>query len=124
MMWGDAVLPWLWTLNVAGTPHRYATYTDGVRALTHWVAVRGIRNVDCGPMQVNWRWHSDKLETFQSAMDAHHNLAVGAALVAQHYRDSNDWFVAAGRYHHPTDTARAQTYARGVWRRIAQLEAA
>ena len=57
MLWGEKVLPWLWTLNVRGTPHRYATYDDGVRALTNWVTVQKVRNVDCGPMQINWRWH-------------------------------------------------------------------
>lgn len=121
MLFGERVLPWLWTLNVAGRPHRYETYGDGVRALTHWVRTRGIRNVDCGPMQVNWRWHGDKLQSFEKALDAHYNLAVGASILATHYRDSGDWVVAAGRYHHPTDTTRAANYAKAVFRRIPML---
>ena len=124
MLWGERVLPWLWTLNVSGIPHRYATYADGVRALTNWVTVQRIRNVDCGPMQVNWRWHGDKLQSFARAMDAHINLAVGASILAGHYRDSGNWFVAAGRYHHPTDVARANAYAQGVFRRIEQFQEA
>lgn len=124
MLWGERVLPWLWTLNVSGTPHRYATYEDGVRALTNWVTVQRIRNVDCGPMQVNWRWHGDKLQSFAKALDAHNNLAVGASILASHYRDSGNWFVAAGRYHHPTDVARANAYAQGVFRRIELLQEA
>ena len=83
-----------------------------------------IRNVDCGPMQVNWRWHGDKLQSFAKALDAHNNLAVGASILASHYRDSGNWFVAAGRYHHPTDVARANAYAQGVFRRIKLLQEA
>jgi len=124
MLWGEKVLPWLWTLNVQGTPHRYATYADSVRALDHYVHVRRIRNVDCGPMQVNWRWHSDKLGTVARAMDARYNLAVGASILSRHHRDTGDWFVATGRYHHETDTARATDYARRVFARVAKLEAA
>lgn len=124
MLWGEHVLPWLWTLNVRGTPHRYATYDDGVRALTHWVTVQRISNVDCGPMQINWRWHGDKLQSFAKALDAHYNLAVGASILASLYRDSGNWFVAIGRYHNPTDVARATNYAQGVFRRIESLQEA
>ena len=68
--------------------------------------------------------HGDKLQTFANALDAHYNLAVGASLLAGHYRDSGNWFAAAGRYHHPTDTVRATAYAQGVFRRIALLQEA
>lgn len=121
MLFGGHVLPWLWTLNVAGIPHRYATYPDGVRALAYWVGERGIRNVDCGPMQVNWRWHSDKLRTFAQALEANNNLAVGASILAAHYRETGDWFTAAGHYHHPSDQQRARDYAIGVFQRVSTL---
>ena len=61
MAFGQHVLPWLWTLNIQGTPHRYASEGDAVRALTRTVTVKRIRNVDCGPMQVNWGYHYAKL---------------------------------------------------------------
>jgi hypothetical protein len=124
MLWGEKVLPWLWTLNVQGTPHRYATYKDSVRALNHVVHVRGVRNVDCGPMQVNWRWHSDQLGSVSAAMDARHNLAVGASILARHFRETKDWFIATGRYHNEADRSRAQQYARSVYERLPRLKVA
>lgn len=125
MAFGEAgVLPWLWTLNVQGHPHRYATYRDAVFALQAWVTVRGVRNVDCGPMQVNWGCHRARFgDSFAAALEAHTNLAVGADILAGHYRDSGDWFAAAGRYHSPGNPARARNYANGVFARMARLEA-
>jgi hypothetical protein len=121
MAFGDHVLPWLWTLNIRGTPHRYASYPDAVRALSQAVTVRHIRNVDCGPMQVNWGYHSVALESFERALDPHFNLAVGAGLLAGHFRDTNDWYKATGRYHNQVDQVRAHAYANGVFQRVARL---
>ena len=121
MAFGDHVLPWLWTLNIRGTPHRYATYKDAVLALTQTVTHQKIRNVDCGPMQVNWGYHAEQLLTFERALDAHINLAVGATILAGHFRATNDWHKATGRYHNPGDSVRARRYADGVFARVTQL---
>jgi hypothetical protein len=121
MAFGDHVLPWLWTLNIRGTPHRYATYPDAVRALTNTVTVRGIRNVDCGPMQVNWGYHAALLGTFARALDARANLAAGADILAGHFRRSGDWYRATGRYHNEADTQRARVYADQVFARLRTL---
>jgi hypothetical protein len=121
MGFGEHVLPWLWTLNIRGTPHRYATYADAVFALSHAVNVRHIRNVDCGPMQVNWGYHAASLGSFARALDPRTNLAVGARLLAGHYRDTGDWYLATGRYHNPADVARARAYANGVFARLDRL---
>ena len=121
MAFGQHVLPWLWTLNIQGTPHRYASEGDAVRALTRTVTVKRIRNVDCGPMQVNWGYHYDKLGSFQRALEPRNNLAVGAAILAGHYRDCGDWFIAAGRYHHPADAARSRNYAKRAFARLPPL---
>ncbi len=121
MAFGDHVLPWLWTLNIRGTPHRYATYKDAVLALTQTVTLKKIRNVDCGPMQVNWGYHAEQLLTFERALDAHINLAVGANILAGHFRETNDWHRATGRYHNPGDAVRARRYLDGVFARVAKL---
>jgi soluble lytic murein transglycosylase-like protein len=121
MAFGPQVLPWPWTLNIQGTPHRYPSGTDAVGALTRTVTVKRIRNVDCGPMQVNWGYHADKLGSFERALEPRNNLAVGAAILAGHYRECGDWFIATGRYHNPVDPVRSRTYARRVFARLASL---
>lgn len=121
MLFGERLLPWLWTLNIRGVPHRYATYRDAVAALSNAVTRRGIRNVDCGPMQINWRWHSDKLRTFELALEANYNLAVGAQILAGHFVDTNDWHAATGLYHNQVDKTRSRRYADAVFARLPRI---
>jgi hypothetical protein len=124
MAFGAHILPWPWTLNIRGSAHRYAGYIDAVAALSHAVTVGRIRNVDCGPMQVNWGYHAQLLGSFARALEPHANLAAGARLLAGHYRDTGDWFAATGRYHNQADAERAHTYAASVFARVARLREA
>lgn len=120
MAFGDQVLPWPWTLCVRGTPLRYATYRDAVRCLAYAVE-HGIRNVDCGPMQINWNYHSEKLGTYEQALDAYRNLAIGAFILSQQYAKTQDWHKATGAYHNMADAARAINYANGVFARLPNV---
>lgn len=95
-----AVRPWPWTLNVAGAPYRFATRRAAYRKFIQ-VLDSGRRNVDAGLMQVNWRWHGDRLKDPWLALEPHHNLDAGAAILRQRLDESGDWLTAAGRYHCP-----------------------
>jgi soluble lytic murein transglycosylase-like protein len=120
MLFGAWSLPWPWTLNVQGAPKRYATYPESVAAMRGFIA-SGIRNVDAGLMQVNWRFHSDKLIDPARALDPYPNIAVGAHILRGHFDATRDWPRAVGRYHSPGDSSRADAYAAAVYRRIAHL---
>lgn len=119
-MFGRYALPYPWTLNVAGEPRRFQTHTEAVNSLRESVRL-GITSVDCGLMQVNWRYHNQKLGDYHRALDPYPNLRVGAQILRGHYADTQDWFKAVGRYHSPGDVARAQSYARSVFRRIEMV---
>lgn len=120
MRFGAQALPFPWTLCVAGQARRFANYTQAVSALRKSVA-QGVTNVDCGCMQVNWRWHHQRLGSFWAALDPYPNLEAGASLLREHFEASHDWFVAVGRYHHPSDAARARRYAASVFARIPSI---
>jgi soluble lytic murein transglycosylase-like protein len=124
MMFGERgakrSLPWPWTLNVAGAPGRFATREQAHAALVAAIG-RGIDSVDIGAMQVNWRYHRARLIGHSQALDPYWNLRVGASILRDHFRDSADWFVSAGRYHSPGNPARATQYASGVFSRLARL---
>jgi hypothetical protein len=115
MAFGANALPYPWTLCVQGRGFRYPSYSAAVSALQAWLA-RGVRNVDCGLMQVNWGWHAPKLQTVWQALNPYPNLMVGASILKAQFAQSGDWLVAAGRYHHPSDVARAARYAQSVLR--------
>jgi soluble lytic murein transglycosylase-like protein len=112
--------PWPWTLNVGGKGYFYASRDDAHRALQRFLA-EGKRSIDIGLMQVNWRWHRDKLGDPWRALDPDHNLHVGARILANCYQERGDRWDAVGCYHAPNNPAFARRYSKTVaahWGRI------
>ena len=120
LLFGPHSLPYPWTLCVRGEPRRFDTYEKAVQNLIQTVR-SGISNVDCGLVQVNWHWHYQRLQNAWFALDPYRNLAVGASLLREHLQATGNWFEAVGRYHHPTDTKRAQSYASSVFARLPRI---
>jgi soluble lytic murein transglycosylase-like protein len=121
---GRTALPYPWTLCVSGRGERYADVHAARRALRGYLDV-GVTNVDCGPMQVNWRWHRDKLQSVDRALDPYANLDVGAGILADLRRSTGDWRMAVQLYHAGSlDTlerrTRAARYLASVQRVLAR----
>ncbi|MCP4966485.1 MAG: lytic transglycosylase domain-containing protein, partial [bacterium] len=112
--------PWPWTLNLAGQGYFYSSRSAAWKALTGWIS-EGKRSIDIGLMQVNWRYHQDRLGTTWQALDPYHNLRVGAAILQACYQIRQDWWSSVGCYHSPANESRADRYRQRVvshWRRI------
>jgi len=123
LAFGKATVPFPWTLCVRGRGERHNSY-QAVRDALQGYLRAGVTNVDCGAMQVNWHWHSDKLQSVDRALDPYPNLAVGASILLGHYRDTGDWRTAVGLYHTGSADSgdkrdRAASYRAGVARRLA-----
>jgi soluble lytic murein transglycosylase-like protein len=121
---GRTALPYPWTLCVSGRGERYTDVHGARQALRGYLAA-GVTNVDCGPMQVNWRWHRDKLQSVERALDPYANLDVGADILADLRRSTGDWRMAVQLYHVGSlDTLerrmRAQRYLASVQRVLAR----
>ena len=122
---GERVLPYPWTLCVQGQGRRFSSYEQTLRALREVVA-RGVVNVDCGAMQVNWRWHKDKLGTPERALDPYPNLATGASILRGHFNRHGDWRRAVALYHTGAEDtaekrARGARYAQAALTRLSRL---
>lgn len=117
--------PWPWTLNVAGTPRRYATRKTAHQALTYYLSL-GFRSIDIGLMQVNWRYHQQKLGTAWQALEPYHNLRTGARILHNAYQSDLNWNLAIGRYHSPGKTTqqqlRAKKYIKRVMHHVSRLK--
>jgi len=114
--------PWPWTLNVAGDGYYYSTRIEAWQALQKWLD-QGKRSIDIGLMQVNWRYHRERLGDPWKALDPFHNLHVGADILQECYATERDWWASVGCYHAPANPERAARYRRRVesqWRRIKQ----
>jgi len=120
LLFGPHSLPYPWTLCVRGEPRRFDAYDKAVKNLIQTVR-SGVTNVDCGLVQVNWHWHYQRLQNAWYALDPYRNLMVGATLLREHLQTTGNWFDAVGRYHHPTDTKRAQSYASSVFARLPRV---
>ncbi len=116
----DVYRPWPWTLNIAGRGYFFDSRQEAWQALMEHLK-NGKRSIDIGLMQVNWRYHQDRLGTPWQALDPYHNLRVGAWILHDCYVTRQDWWASVGCYHAPTNSHRADQYRRRVvsrWQRI------
>jgi len=117
---GGVRRPWPWTLNVAGDGYYYSTRIEAWQALRGWLD-EGKRSIDIGLMQVNWRYHHERLGDPWQALDPYHNMRVGAEILQGCYETRHDWWASVGCYHAPTNPEHATRYRRRVesrWRQI------
>ncbi|TDK50200.1 lytic transglycosylase domain-containing protein [Antarcticimicrobium luteum] len=94
---------WPWTVNAAGEGAFFNTRDE---ALT-WVRARqqaGIASIDVGCMQVNQKWHGGGFVSLEQAFDPAMNVDYAARFLLSLFRESGDWWKAAGRYHSATET--------------------
>lgn len=105
--------PWPWTLNVQGQSLFFRTREAAWLALTTYLSL-GITLIDVGLMQVNWYYHSRRLQDPWLALDPNFNAKIGAQILREQYRGDGDWFGAAGRYHAPAVWFNAARYQEKV----------
>ena len=115
------LLPWPWTLNIAGTPYRFTTRRAACQALLQALAQHDPKRVDAGLGQTNLGYHGERFSNPCEALDPYRNLAVTAALLHEHHTATGDWVLAAGRYHRPAGGAPAARYRAGFSRQLERL---
>ncbi|WP_458127750.1 lytic transglycosylase [Pseudomonas sp. Z2-11] len=116
------LLPWPWTLNIAGTPYRFATRQTACHALLQALARQEAKRVDVGLGQTNLGYHGQHFSSPCEALDPYRNLAVTAALLQEHHAATGDWVSAAGRYHRPAGGTPAARYRAGFSRQLKRLQ--
>ncbi|KUM40152.1 transglycosylase SLT domain-containing protein [Pseudomonas sp. EpS/L25] len=110
---GTQLVPWPWTLNVAGAGYRFATRADACTALLVALSTAGAKRVDVGIAQINMGWNGHRFGRGVSpceALDPYKNLAVAARMLAELRGQGGEWITVAGRYHRPAGGAPAAKY--------------
>jgi len=107
-----ALRPWPWAVNEGGKGQWFDTRAE---AETHAQAAldAGVRNIDIGCFQLNHRWHAQAFRSVSDMFDPLRNARHAAAFLAELYRETGDWRLAAGAYHSRTPD-RADLYAARV----------
>lgn len=116
------LLPWPWTLNIAGTPYRFATRQAACHSLLQALAQHDAKRIDAGLGQTNLGYHGQRFSSPCEALDPYRNLAVTAALLREHHAVTGDWMLAAGRYHRPAGGAPAARYRTVFSRQLERLQ--
>ena len=116
------LLPWPWTLNIAGTPFRFATRQAACRALLQALTRHDTKRVDVGLGQTNLGYQGQRFSSPCEALDPYRNLAVTAVLLQEHHAATGDWVSAAGRYHRPAGGTPAARYRAGFSRQLERLQ--
>ena len=116
--------PWPWTLNVAGQPKRFKSHSAACLEIKHQLT-NGVRSIDIGLMQINWRWNKQRLHNPCQALFPYTNLHHGAALLKAAYSVKHSWPAAVGHYHSPgqkqAQRNRAEAHIQRYQRHFASL---
>lgn len=117
--------PWPWTLNIAGTSKRFATFQEACNEANSAVAEHGGKSVDIGIGQLNWGYNGHKyFATPCDSLFPRRNLEVAAMLLRTHYNTTGDWLEAAGMYHRPAGGKHARRYKKEIERRLSKISVA
>nr|WP_239641673.1 transglycosylase SLT domain-containing protein [Acidomonas methanolica] len=115
------LIPWPWTLDVAGNPERYPTRAEACIRLQHLLARLAAERVDVGLAQINLGFQSHRYAKPCDLLDPYTNLTIAARILREQHLPNEDWLLAIGRYHRPAGGDPAMRYRRSVGLHLARL---
>jgi len=116
------LVPWPWSLNVAGQSRRFATRTDTCSGLQQAMRSTPHTRIDAGLGQINLGYHKHRFTNPCDLLDPYRNLAIAAEILKEQYVSGEDWLLAIGRYHRPAGGEPAARYRRSVSRHLARVQ--
>ena len=114
-------IPWPWTLNVAGVPHRFASEVQACAALARALRKSPSGPIDVGLGQIDLGYYGDRVATPCDLLNPYLNLLLAARILREFHRVGEGWMTAVGRYHRPAGGAPAAQYRREVAEQLAQV---
>ncbi|GAA0846175.1 TPA: transglycosylase SLT domain-containing protein [Burkholderia vietnamiensis] len=115
------LIPWPWTLNVAGQAERYATRIEACAGLSRALARAPASRIDAGLGQVNLGYQAHRYGTPCELLDPYRNLAIAADILHEQHLPGEDWLLAIGRYHRPAGGEAAARYRRSVHQHLTRV---
>lgn len=118
------LVPWPWTLNVAGQSRRYGTRREACTNLRQVLRVTPATRVDVGLGQLNAGYQRHRVRQPCELLEPYRNLRLAAIILREQYNPNQSWLMAAGRYHRPAGGVPAVRYRQRVGQHLARLEVA
>lgn len=116
------LVPWPWTLNVAGQARRFQTREAACANLRRALREVPRTRIDVGLGQVNVGYQAERFDHPCDLLDPYRNLAIAATILREHHTPGEDWLLAIGRYHRPAGGAPAARYRRSVHQHLARVQ--
>lgn len=115
------LIPWPWSLNVAGATRRYASRAEACAGLHRALREVPPTRVDAGLGQINLGHQRSRYRQPCDLLDPYRNLAIAAEILREQRQPDEDWLLAIGRYHRPAGGAPAARYRHSVNRHLARV---
>ncbi|MBK1718612.1 transglycosylase SLT domain-containing protein [Thiocystis violacea] len=107
--------PWPYTLRGPEGPQFHRSRAEAALALQRLTARYRPLAIDVGLMQVNLRWHGDKVANPADLLEARTNLEIAARILVEAIASApGDLELGVGRYHHWNNESIARAYGRRV----------
>lgn len=119
---GGRLVPWPWTLNVAGESRRYATRIAACTGLLEALRSFPATRIDAGLGQINLGHQKQRYRRPCDLLDPYYNLAQAADILREKHTLNEDWLLAIGRYHRPAGGEPAARYRRSVARHLQRVQ--
>lgn len=118
---GDRLVPWPWTLNVAGRAERYATQAEASEGLLAALRRTSATRVDAGLGQVNAGYQAHRYVHPCELLDPYQNLAIAAQILREQHAPGAAWLTTLGRYHRPAGGKPAARYRRSIQQHLNRV---
>jgi len=115
------LVPWPWTLNVAGTPRRFSHRNTACAALRQALREVPPTRIDAGLGQINLGYQRHRYREPCELLEPYRNLAVAATILREQHAPGQNWLITVGRYHRPAGGTSAARYRQGVERHLARV---
>jgi len=101
-----------YAVNVAGRPVIAKNIIQATAVIEEALS-SGIQNIDIGLMQINYRWHGEKFQSYTEMLNPKTNIKYAGALLAGLYRQHGSWHKAI-RYYHSANSVHHRKYSRKI----------
>ncbi|MBN3083116.1 transglycosylase SLT domain-containing protein [Pectobacterium polaris] len=117
----ERIVPWPWSLNVAGQSRRYASQVQACAGVHQALQDVPPTRIDVGLGQINLGWQKHRYRQPCELLDPYNNLAIAAQILKDQHTPGEDWLLAIGRYHRPAGGAPAARYRRSVSQHLQRV---
>ena len=85
-------------INVDGKPVIATNNNEALKVIAD-AQENGIRNIDVGVMQLNYRWHSNAFANIQEMLNPKRNIEYAAKFLLRLKKEHGTWYAAICNYH-------------------------